>query len=198
MGVMTGEKPLPPTAYAILGMLAFDDALTAYEVKRRADRSLAFFYWSPAMSAVYTELERLASLGYARYEAVAETELRAKKVYSITEAGREALRTWVAEGEWEPNQLKHFMALRTFNGHVTGPEPLIAQAERHAEWAKERYETLLDVQRGTEERLRNGDASRQYPLLVIEWGLDYYDLERQAAERLARRLRKLAYGDDAE
>ncbi|MDZ7729643.1 MAG: PadR family transcriptional regulator [Dehalococcoidia bacterium] len=195
---MTGEKTLPPTAYAILGMLAFDDGLTAYEVKRRADRSLAFFYWSPAMSAVYTELERLASLGYAQYEAVAETELRAKRVYSITEAGQEALRSWVAEGEWEPNQLKHFTALRIFNGHVTGPEPLIEQAERHAEWARERYETLLDVQQGAEERLRNGDPSRQYPLLVIEWGLDYYDLERQAAERLARRLRKLAYGDDAE
>lgn len=186
------ERPLPPTAYAILGLLAFDDPLTAYEVKRRADRSLAFFYWSPAMSAVYTELERLERLELVQHEAVAETDLRAKRVYRITTRGHEALCAWVAEGSWEPNQLKHFMALRTFNGHATGPGPLIEHAERHAAWAAERYETLLDVKQGTEARVEEGDRRRRYALLVIEWGLDYYEQERQSAERLARRLRDLA------
>ena len=55
---------LSMTSYAILGLLAFDGesetkGLTGYELKQRADRTLRFYWTSPAMSQIYTELDKL-------------------------------------------------------------------------------------------------------------------------------------------
>jgi len=50
---------LPATGYAVLGLLSFGRELTGYELKQWADGSLRFFYWSPAVSQIYSELKRL-------------------------------------------------------------------------------------------------------------------------------------------
>ena len=55
---------LPATSWAVLGMLAFDEELSGYELKKWADHSLRFFFWSPAISNIYGELKRLQRLGY--------------------------------------------------------------------------------------------------------------------------------------
>ena len=60
------SRDLPMTAYALLGLLSFGDSLTGYELKQRADRTLRFYWVSPAMSQVYSELERLHDLGLVR------------------------------------------------------------------------------------------------------------------------------------
>ena len=38
--------PLPATGYAVLGLLSFGKALSGYELKRWADHSLRYFFWS--------------------------------------------------------------------------------------------------------------------------------------------------------
>ena len=50
------SQGLPTTSYALLGLLSFGDELTGYELKQRADSTLRFYWVSPAMSQVYTEL----------------------------------------------------------------------------------------------------------------------------------------------
>jgi len=49
---MSQELPvtLPTTSYALLGLLTFGDELTGYELKRRADNTLRFYWVAPAMS----------------------------------------------------------------------------------------------------------------------------------------------------
>ena len=60
-------QELSTTSYALLGLLVFSgpDApgMTGYELKQRADRTLRFYWVSPAMSQVYSELARLADDG---------------------------------------------------------------------------------------------------------------------------------------
>jgi PadR family transcriptional regulator, regulatory protein AphA len=84
-------RELSVTTYSILGLLGIKD-WTAYELEQQAARSLRFI--SPrARSVVYAEPKRLVKLGLAS----AVTEARGRRnvaVYSITDAGREALRTW--------------------------------------------------------------------------------------------------------
>ena len=57
---------LPTTSYAVLGLLSFGRELSGYELKKWADHSLRFFFWSPAISNIYGELKRLQRLGLAR------------------------------------------------------------------------------------------------------------------------------------
>ncbi|ALJ22343.1 hypothetical protein [Microbacterium sp. No. 7] len=56
---------LPATAYAVLGLLSsHQEELSPAEIKVRADWSLRSFYWSPAVSHIRRELERLLECGY--------------------------------------------------------------------------------------------------------------------------------------
>ena len=63
------SQDVPVTGYAILGLLTFGDELTGYEIKQRADVTLRFYWVSPAMSQIYTELRRLTGLGLVRADA---------------------------------------------------------------------------------------------------------------------------------
>ena len=63
MAKSPGDKQLPTTAYAVLGLVSFGET-SGYDLKQFADRSINYFFWSPATSQIYAELRRLKSLGY--------------------------------------------------------------------------------------------------------------------------------------
>jgi DNA-binding PadR family transcriptional regulator len=86
-------RPLTTTSYAVLAVLALRDHST-YELTKQMRYSLHYL-WPRAESNVYAEPKRLveAGLAAAREEWTGE---RRRTVYSITSAGREALREWIA------------------------------------------------------------------------------------------------------
>ena len=77
---------LPVTAYALLGLLTFGDELTGYELKQRADVTLRFYWVSPAMSQIYSELARLTGLGLVGRRV--GRRRRHARAYRITDEGR--------------------------------------------------------------------------------------------------------------
>lgn len=126
------KHELAPTAWAVLGLLSFPGERTGYELKKWADTSLRFFYWSPAVSQIYAELRRLEELGFASSARSGPEEARAKRRYAITDAGREALAGWAADtAEAGPPVLKHGLLLRVWLGHLTEPERLRALVGEH-------------------------------------------------------------------
>jgi DNA-binding PadR family transcriptional regulator len=79
--------------FALLGLLA-RDSLTGYDLTKRFDSTVGFF-WSAKHSQIYPELANLTQEGLVTYELVTQTSKPNKKVYTITEEGRAALRAWV-------------------------------------------------------------------------------------------------------
>ncbi|MDI3404681.1 PadR family transcriptional regulator [Streptomyces cavernicola] len=123
---------LPPTAWAVLGLLSFPGERTGYELKKWADSSLRFFYWSPAISQIYAELRRLESRGYATSRRSGPEEPRTKRAYAITDAGRAALARWASAGQdMGAPVLKHPLLLRVWLGHLTEPEQLRSLVHEH-------------------------------------------------------------------
>lgn len=174
------------TSYAILGLLAFDEpsqttGLTGYELKRRADRTLRFYWTAPAMSQIYTELDRL--LEHALVEAVDHTEgRRTTRRFRISDAGRAQVERWLSAPVDDPFPvLKHPVALRLLMGHLTSTE--------HVREMLDDYLARLETQRAELEAVRDflGDAPDvRYPARVAEWGLAYYDSETAIVERIRR------------
>ena len=207
---------LPTTAYAILGLLSFGEEFTGYELRRRALASLRYFFWSPAMSQVYTELRRLKGLGLVTERAArgaratgaarpvrmagevplrklagqgretAERARHAKSVFVITPKGLEELARWVADGPADWNVLKHLTCLRLFYGHLVEPARLIERLEAHRAWALQLRDELA-----VKPPRMPADPRWEYAKLVVEWGLEYYAEEAASAERLAKKLRRL-------
>src|SRR5690606_29613770 len=117
------SQELSTTSYALLGLLAFDgsrSSLTGYELKQRADRTLRFYWVSPAMSQVYSELDRLDRRGLVR-ASEQQTGRRTSQRYSITDDGQDALQDWLTSSNADFPILKHPTALRVLMGALIGP-----------------------------------------------------------------------------
>jgi DNA-binding PadR family transcriptional regulator len=178
---------LPATSWAVLGLLAFGDELgrelSGYDLKKWADASLRFFYWSPAISQIYGELKRLEAIGYAASREVRQDELRNKRVYRITASGLEALRRWARTAPVEPPVLKHGVALRAWLGHLATPEQLRDVVEQH----RARCDEMLAEIRGDIEAGRH-EPSWEYPVVVLRWSERYWASERRLADAMLRYL----------
>lgn len=126
---MTPE--ISTTSAAILGLLAVQPG-TPYDLARRMERNHRFI-WPRAESKLYEEVKRLAAAGLADASHGA-TGRRPRTVYSITRAGRAALRAWSRR----PSELPSFssealvkLAYADF-GDVEGALAQIRELGEHA------------------------------------------------------------------
>lgn len=175
---------LPATAWTVLGLLSFGRELSGYDLKKWADNSLRFFYWSPAASQIYAELRRLEKLGYATATIAKQDDLRNKRVYSITDAGREALRRWLDQPA-EPTVLKHPTMLRVWLGHLEGADALAKAVDGHRADLVEQ----LDAARHAAERATD-DPTWVYPAAVTRWAVRRLEAELALLDDLERDLRR--------
>lgn len=83
---------LKSVSYAVLGQLAFRP-WAAYELIKEMRRNFHYFY-PRAESGLYEELKKLEQEGFLRSEKEAKGKAE-RTVYSITDAGRAALRAWL-------------------------------------------------------------------------------------------------------
>ena len=178
---------LATTSYALLGLLAFDaetseHGLTGYEVKQRADFTLRFYWTSPAMSQIYSELARLSKAELVEVIATQQGR-RLTRRYKITTSGMGTLQTWLATSEPEFPVLKHPVALRLLMGHLMEHDALVRMLDEYEKALADRRAELAAVREMLGDR-----AEVRHPALVAEWGLSYYDAEREIAARTRRRV----------
>jgi DNA-binding PadR family transcriptional regulator len=181
------SQDLPTTSYALLGLLTFGDDLTGYELKQRADRTLRYYWVSPAMSQVYSELDRLSELGLVKARGAGPNKRSTK--YRITARGRRALTRWLEDEPAGFPVLKHPVALRLLIGHLVDPETSVAMLRAHLEALEQHRAGLQGVRDSLHGRDEPGEPFR-YPSLVADWGLEYLDGERVIIEKLLARLQE--------
>ncbi|MGW8376022.1 PadR family transcriptional regulator [Streptomyces sp. ODS28] len=174
---------LPPTAWAVLGLLSFPGERTGYELKKWADSSLRFFYWSPAISQIYAELRRLEGLGYAASRRADPEEPRAKRRYAITAEGRAALARWAEEDDPGPPVLKHPLVLRIWLGHLSDPELLRTRIRAHID----RTRGELREVREALDRAAEGEAWA-HPRVALRWSERQHAAELELAEAMLEDL----------
>jgi DNA-binding PadR family transcriptional regulator len=180
------SQDLPITSYALLGLLTFgresDGGLTGYELKQRADFTLRFYWVSPAMSQVYSELRRLTGAGL-----VAPHGEGRGTSYTVTAAGRRVLEDWMGGTPAGFPVFKHPVALRLMIGHLAEPGTLRRMLEEYAEQVADARADLADVRSS----LVGSDAPGEpfhHPSLVADWGLAHFDSEAEITRTMLQRL----------
>jgi DNA-binding PadR family transcriptional regulator len=179
-------RPLPTTGYAVLGLLSFGEELSGYDLKKWADHSLRFFYWSPAISNIYGELKRLQQLGYVVARELPEGSPRNRRVYRITDEGVDALAQWIEHEPVEAPMLKDQALLRVWLGHVAGKERVLALVASEEEQARR---MIADVTHSLERAHETMGPS--YAGLVEQWCLRYATARLDAFAELRRTLAAL-------
>lgn len=174
---------LGKTSFVILGMLG-KRPMSGYEIKATADVSTRFF-WAISYGQIYPELKRLEQAGLI----VGEDEPgsgRGKRVYSITDAGREALHGWLTDPGDLQSELRHEGVLRLFFADS------LDRAERVAllRAIRAKHERIQDELRQIEPGARayDGETGDNLAQLTLETGIAYQQFFVDLCDRLERRL----------
>jgi DNA-binding PadR family transcriptional regulator len=135
------DRPLNATAASLLGFL-HSGPKTGWDLVATAQRDIGDF-WSITQSQVYRELATMASAGLVQ---PGERGARDRRPYTITDSGREAFASWVAQPPDE--ELIRFPLLLTILfGRQVPPATLAAHIAQHRALHRRRlaeYERLRD------------------------------------------------------
>ncbi len=132
----TAVAALTNTSAAVLGMVSLGQR-SGYQIRRASELSVRFF-WALGPPQIYSELKRLEAAGLLSGAEDARGE-RARRVYEVTDAGRAALRDWLAADEPSPMELRDGEILRLFFSDATTPE----QAQERIAVLRERSASAL-------------------------------------------------------
>jgi PadR family transcriptional regulator AphA len=153
---MTDDIELTSTSHIVLGLLSMFGEATPYSLKQMVSASVGQF-WTLPHSQLYAEPARLARAGYLTERK--EEGGRRRKLYEVTERGREAHAEWLGVLTPEPYVLRDLALLKLFFGaDIQGLAE--AQAETHTQKLAE-YKALSELDTG---------EGRRGPWLALELG----------------------------
>lgn len=102
---------LTPTSYLVLGLIAREGPSTPYDLKRHVTATIGHF-WSFPHALLYKEPARLTGVGLLTEER--ESGGRRRRLFTITDAGRQALRAWLARPSRQLTELRDLGLLQLF------------------------------------------------------------------------------------
>jgi DNA-binding PadR family transcriptional regulator len=132
---MTNPQP-DTTTLVVLGLVALQPG-SGYDLARLADNSVGYL-WTPSRSQIYKVLPRLVTAGLATAKRVRQPERPDKELYTITTAGLQVLRGWLAEVEQEPVRNANVFALKLFFCDLAPAETAQAQLDGYRKFLKAR------------------------------------------------------------
>jgi PadR family transcriptional regulator AphA len=155
---------LSTTSYVVLGMIALRGPSTPYDLKRAVGHSVGYFWHFPH-AQLYSEPDRLADLGLLALSV--EDTGRRRKTYSLTPAGREALREWLAAPTNEHFQMRDVAELKLFFNEVGDAGNVAALAAEQIAQHRDR----IAVYEGMVERF-GPDPGAGPRMITVELGLE--------------------------
>jgi len=169
----------PTVRLPLLALLAKEPA-HGYELRQALEQTFGQAYPAPNIGQVYVTLQRLAHDGFVRSENVVQSNRPNKRVYELTQAGREALANWVAE----PSDAAHvrdqfFMKLAL--------APLAGAADRMTLINKQRRH-YLNLMRGLSSLATRSDPGNRIARLLIEGAMLHLQADLDWLERCQEEL----------
>jgi DNA-binding PadR family transcriptional regulator len=147
------------------------------------NRSGGEIYYAVAASRLYAEPKRLEQLGYVTSEK-RPGKTRERTFYSLTTAGREALRSWVLEPPSLP-RIQNEAVPKLMSGDILGDDEQLLEVLLTLRGEIEAQQVKLDVARGRLEQLAH---RRSYLLLIHELGNRLLQVQREWLDSVEREL----------
>jgi PadR family transcriptional regulator AphA len=153
--------------YIILGLLSHEP-LTGYDLRQIAERSIGNFWTDLSFGQIYPTLRALERKGLVSKTVEVDEGRPLRKVYSITQEGREELWKWLLE----PADIEIFkldILLKLYFGASIGVEHSIKKIEEFIN----RNETTLERYAAFEKSLKSSvhqSKDHKFFLLTLEYG----------------------------
>lgn len=172
MSRLAPDPRLSTTSYVVLAQLAMRP-WSAYELAQQRERYFQYM-WPGATRVVYTEVKRLAAAGLASTEDLWVGKRR-RTVYSITNAGRQAIREWL-DTPVSSVSLEFEALVRIFASPLGTQQQLLATLSQ----VRADVNALLTLNNGIRAEYVNGNAPFQHQAhvrtLVVDFLTDFADI----------------------
>ena len=132
---------------------------SGYDLTKWMERETDHFF-AVGHSSIYPALGRMEREGLVRYEVVPSDRGPARKVYSITQAGREALLTWAGEPAAE-RQVRDEQLVKALCYGFLPKERALARLREEKANHVEKLQLYEGFERWLEAELREGRISRK-------------------------------------
>lgn len=180
---MANEKKID---YVILGLLS-NESMTGYEIKKRMDTTLKFF-WGASYGSIYPALSSLVNDGMVtKYET--KENGRDKVIYTITEAGRGHLREWLYVPV-QKDELRYETLLKLFFGSEIEKEGTLD----HINNFKDKIGKELPVLQGMVnelEQIKDIEDTHLHYLLTAKFGVKVYTAYLEWCDETAQVLKNI-------
>lgn len=155
----------------ILGLLDHED-LTGYDIKKRIDGSLRYF-WKGSFGSIYPALSSLEESGLIKkVKGKSSSTGREKIVYKITATGRKNLLAWLSESK-SSNSLKYETLLKLYFGGVADNEVSIATITEFEKEVEADLAVLNTYKKNLNKVLDERDHVFFY--LTVTFGIETYE-----------------------
>lgn len=155
--------------HAILGFLNYEP-MTGYDIKKMVDLSVSHF-WPAVQSQIYKTLGRMESDGWLMVETISQEPRPPRKVYSITEAGRQELLRWL-ETPQPPSETRLAWLIQVFFAGNISDEKIIALLEHQRAIYKKRLQGFSAIPAENHEAMSEDDPrNRFFWLLTVDYGV---------------------------
>lgn len=116
-------------SHAILGLLTVTP-MTGYDLKTEAFDNTITHFWQADQTQIYRTLAAMAESGWVKSTLEIQQDRPNRKVYHITEAGREELRRWLKTEQPLPIYREPFLVQMFFAGELDNAT-VLAHIARH-------------------------------------------------------------------
>ena len=175
---------------AVMAALLEGEA-SGYDLAKGFDATVANF-WTSTPQQLYRELERMETEGLVTARVVEQERRPNKRLFSLTEAGREAVRAYTAEPPGKPAVIRDELLVKVQCLDSGDVESVRAAITERMEWAAVKlahYERLrrrlLD---GRSEEAYFAEAGRIGPYLTLLRGMSFERENLQWGDMALRRL----------
>jgi PadR family transcriptional regulator AphA len=161
---------------------------SGYDLKKAFDSSVRHF-WPADQSQIYRTLTRLADCGWAEVKVIEQDDRPDRKVYHITEAGREELRRWLTT-PLPCEEVRHASLIQVFFAAQLSDEEILNIFEREAEQLRERLERYCRIPQESAQYLEIGSPREVFFwMLTLEFGIKAAQARLEWIESVIQRLK---------
>ncbi|MBU2669445.1 PadR family transcriptional regulator [Actinoplanes bogorensis] len=175
--------------HALLAALSQGEA-SGYELAKRFDVAVAD-YWSATPQQLYRDLERLEQDGMVKAHVVEQTRRPNKRVFTMTERGREELRSFSRRPS-KPPAIRDEFLVKLQAGDAADPAAIIAETRARIDRSREklaRYDEIRErMLKGRDEDDFLRESRRAGPYLTLMAGRMYEQMNITWAETVLATL----------
>ncbi|MEA5578103.1 PadR family transcriptional regulator [Anabaena sp. UHCC 0451] len=159
---------------------------SGYDLSKVFSESVSYF-WHASQQQIYRELGKLETQGFIVSEIIPREGRLDKKIYSITEQGKEYLIEWMKKPS-EPDVIREDILVKIFSGSLVPVKVLIADVERRHRKHLDKLSQYRKIEQEHFEKTTKLTQPEKLKYLVLKAGirceLEWIDWCNEALEML--------------